>query len=42
MFDDFDLDYNQQKYLMESRCSGALIKPYSAVAIEFVPTQAAG
>ena len=42
MFDDFDLDYNQQKYLMESRCSGALIKPYSAVAIEFVQTQAAG
>ena len=36
MFDDFDLDYNQQKYLIETRCSGALIKPYSAVAIEFV------
>lgn len=42
MFDDFDIDYNQQKYLMETRCSGALIKPFSAVAIEFVPTQAAG
>ena len=36
MFDDFDIDYNQQKYLIETRCSGALIKPYSAVAIEFV------
>ncbi len=36
MFDDFDIDYNKQKYLIETRCSGALIKPYSAVAIEFV------
>lgn len=36
MFDDFDIDYNQQKYLIETRCSGALTKPYSAVAIEFV------
>lgn len=36
MFDDFDIDYNQQKYLIETRCSGALIKPYAAVAIEFV------
>jgi hypothetical protein len=34
MFDDFDIDYNQQKYLMETRCSGALIKPFSAMAIE--------
>lgn len=34
MFDDFDIDYNQQKYLIETRCSGALIKPYSAIAIE--------
>lgn len=31
MFDDFDIDYNQQKYLIETRCSGALIKPYSAI-----------
>lgn len=31
MFDDFDIDYNQQKYLIETRISGALIKPYSAV-----------
>ena len=36
MFDDFDIDYNQQKYLIETRCSGALTVPYSAVAIEFV------
>lgn len=35
MFDDFDIDYNQKKYLIETRCSGALIKPYAAVAIEF-------
>ena len=33
MFDDFDIDYNQQKYLIETRCSGALVKPYSAVAV---------
>ena len=36
MFDDFDIDYNQQKYLIETRCSGALIKPYSAIALAFV------
>ena len=34
MFDDFDIDYNQMKYLIETRCSGALVKPYSAIAIE--------
>lgn len=34
MFDDFDIDYNQQKYLIETRCSGALIKPYSAISVE--------
>lgn len=38
-FDDFDIDYNAQKYLIETRCSGTLVKPYSAVAIEFT-TQA--
>lgn len=38
MFDDFDIDYNQQKYLIETRCSGALIKPYSAIALELVET----
>ena len=37
MFDDFDIDYNQQKYLIETRCSGALIKPYSAIAVETYP-----
>lgn len=39
MFDDFDIDYNQQKYLMETRCSGALIRPYSAIALEMVVGQ---
>ena len=34
MFDDFDIDYNQQKYLIETRCSGALRTPYSAVVFE--------
>lgn len=33
MFDDFDIDYNQYKYLIETRCSGALTKPYSAITI---------
>ena len=35
MFDDFDIDYNAQKYLIETRCSGALVVPYSAMAIEY-------
>ena len=34
MFEDFDIDYNQQKYLIETRCSGALTKPYAAISIE--------
>lgn len=34
MFDDFDIDYNAQKYLIETRCSGALTIPYSAIAVE--------
>lgn len=34
MFDDFDIDYNQEKYLIETRISGALVKPYSAIAFE--------
>ncbi len=38
MFDDFDIDYNQQKYLIETRCSGALIKPYSAISLELKTT----
>ena len=36
MFDDFDIDFNAMKYLIETRFSGALIKPYSAMAIESV------
>lgn len=35
MFDDFDINYNQQKYLIETRCSGALTVPFSAMAIEY-------
>ena len=38
MFEDFDIDYNQQKYLIETRCSGALIKPYSAMVVESYQT----
>lgn len=34
MFEDFDIDYNQQKYLIETRCSGALVMPYSAIVLE--------
>lgn len=34
MFEDFDIDYNAQKYLIETRCSGALIKPFSAIVVE--------
>ena len=41
MFDDFDIDYNQQKYLIETRCSGALIKPFSAIAVELKTTAGA-
>lgn len=37
LFDDFDIDYNAMKYLIETRCSGALVKPYSAIAIETYP-----
>ena len=33
MFDDFDIDYNQMKYLIETRCSGALVKPFSAIVL---------
>ena len=35
MFDDFDIDFNAMKYLIETRCSGALTTPYSAIAVEF-------
>ena len=39
MFEDFDIDYNAQKYLIETRCSGALTKPYSAIVLESTPEQ---
>lgn len=42
MFDDFDIDYNQQKYLIETRCSGALTVPYSAIALETAVKTSAG
>jgi HK97 family phage prohead protease/HK97 family phage major capsid protein len=38
MFDQFDIDYNQQKYLIETRISGALTKPKSAIIIEKLPS----
>lgn len=41
-FEDFDIDYNKHKYLLEGRCSGALVKPFSAVAIEFIPESSQG
>lgn len=34
MFDDFDIDFNKYEYLIETRCSGALVKPYSAITFE--------
>ena len=39
MFDDFDIDYNQQKYLIETYISGALTRPFSAIAIEALPKE---
>ena len=33
-FEDFDIDFNQYKYLTETRCSGSLYKPFSAIALE--------
>ena len=41
MFDDFDIDYNKYTYLIETRCSGALIKPFSAIALESVVSESA-
>lgn len=38
MFDDFDIDYNKYEYLIETRCSGALYKPYAAIALEIDTT----
>lgn len=40
MFEDFDIDYNQYKYLYEGRCSGALVKPHSAIVLEHSVAQA--
>lgn len=37
-FEDFDIDYNQQKYLLETRVSGALVTPYSAIVLEMDPS----
>jgi len=42
MFNDFDIDYNQEKYLMETRISGALIKPKSALVLEHIPYNVKG
>lgn len=41
MFDDFDIDYNAQKYLIETRCSGANVKPFSAIVVETVESNSA-
>ena len=40
LFEDFDIDFNQEKYLIETRCSGALTKPYSAIAVESIASEA--
>lgn len=42
MFDDFDIDYNQQKYLIETRCSGCLTKPFSAIVVKQGTTSTGG
>jgi hypothetical protein len=42
LFDDFDIDVNAMKYLIETRCSGALIKPFSAIALELYIEEAQG
>lgn len=42
MFDDFDINYNKYEYLIETRCSGALVKPYSAITFEEEISTAAG
>lgn len=38
LFEDFDIDFNQQKYLIETRCSGSLTKPFSAIVVESTTT----
>ena len=35
LFDDFDINYNKQEYLIETRCSGAMIRPKGAIALEY-------
>jgi hypothetical protein len=40
-FDDFDIDYNQYSYLYETRMSGALVNPKSAIAVENVVAKTA-
>lgn len=42
MFEDFDIDYNQQKYLIETRCSGALVQPKSAIVFEKLSAKPVG
>lgn len=42
MFDDFDIDYNQQKYLIETRCSGALTVPKSAIVFQLTEATSGG
>lgn len=42
LFEDFDIDFNQEKYLIETRCSGALTKPYSAIAVEAITDSVGG
>lgn len=42
MFEDFDIDYNQEKYLIETRCSGAMTRPYSAITLESYAAKADG
>lgn len=41
-FDDFDIDYNKEKYLLETRFTGTLTKPYSAIALERTPSTTSG
>ena len=42
MFDDFDIDYNKQKYLIETRISGALVVPFSAIVLESLEAEEEG
>ena len=42
MFDDFDIDYNQYKYLLETRLSGMLTKPFSAIILEYTDAESEG